>query len=83
MTRYLRDYKAEMMRCGILEELQVTSCNRVATDGLQVNIHEIRQQNPTWEEFQEALKTTFAMEHSSKATQTGFEDWLETLDKGL
>ena len=32
---YLRDYEAEMLRCGISEGLQVTSFNRGATDGLQ------------------------------------------------
>ena len=35
VSRYLRDYKAEMLRYGISEGLQVTSFNRVATDGLQ------------------------------------------------
>ena len=82
VSRYLRDYKAEMLRCGISEGLQVTSFNRVATDGLQASIHGIRQQNPTWEAFEEALKTTFAIEDSSKATRRGFEDWVETPDKG-
>ena len=72
-----------MLRCGILEGLQVTSFNRVATDGLQGSIHGIRQQNPTWEAFEEALKTTFAIEDSSKATRRGFEDWVETPDKGM
>ena len=47
VSRYLRDYKAEMIRCGISEGLQVTSFNRVATDGLQASIHRLRQQNPT------------------------------------
>ena len=42
MSRYLRDYKAEMLRCGISEGLQVTSFNRVATDWLQGSIHGIR-----------------------------------------
>ena len=37
VSRYLRDYKAEMLRCGILEGL--TSFNRVATDRLQASIH--------------------------------------------
>ena len=40
---YLRDYKAEMLRCGISEGLQVTSFNRVATDGRQKSIHGLRQ----------------------------------------
>ena len=30
VSRYLRDYKAEMLRCGISEIPQVTSFNRVA-----------------------------------------------------
>ena len=29
------------------------------------------------------LKTTFAIEDSSKTTRRGFEDWVETPDKGL
>ena len=29
------------------------------------------------------LKTTFAIEDSSKATRRGFEDWVETPNKGL
>ena len=72
-----------MLWCGISEGLQVTSFNQVATDGLQASIHGIRQQNPTWEAFEEALKTTFAIEDSSKATRRGFKDWVETPDKGL
>ena len=71
------------MRCGLSEELQVTSFNRVATDGLQGRIHDIRQQYPTWVAFEEALKSIYAIEDSSKATRRGFEDWVETLDKGL
>ena len=83
MSCYLRDYKAEMLRCGISEGLQVTSFNRVATDGLQASIHGIRQQNPTWEEFEQVLKTTFAIEDSSKETWRRFENWVETPDKEL
>ena len=30
VSRYLRDYKVEMLRCGISEGLQVTSFNRVS-----------------------------------------------------
>ena len=83
VSRYLQDYKAEMLRCRASEGLQVTSFNRVATDGLQGSIHGLQQQNPTWEAFEEALKTTFAIEDSSKATRRGFNDWVETPDKGL
>ena len=61
----------------------MTSFNRVATDGLQGSIHEIRQQNPTWEAFEKALKTTFVIQDSSKVTRRGFEDWVETSEKGL
>ena len=39
--------------------LQVTSFNRVATDELQESIHEIRQQNPTWESFEEAIREAY------------------------
>jgi hypothetical protein len=41
VSRYLRDYKAEMLWCRISDGLQVTSFNRVATDGLQASIHGI------------------------------------------
>ena len=68
VSRYLRDYKSEMLQCGISEGLQVLSFNRMATDGLQVRIHEIQQQHPTWAAFEDALKTTYSMEDSSKAT---------------
>jgi hypothetical protein len=33
--------------------------------------------------FEEMSKRTYAMEDSSKATWRGFEDWVETLSKGL
>ena len=82
VSHYFRDCE-EMLRCGISEGLQVTSFNRVATNGLQRSIHGIRQQNSTWEAFEEAPKTTFAIENSSKATRRGFKDWVETPDKGL
>ena len=35
------------------------------------------------EAFEEALKTSFAIEDSSKATRRGFEDWVRTPDKGM
>ena len=70
---YFRDYKADMLRCGISEGLQVTSFNWVATDGPQASIHGLRQQNPTWEAFGEELKRTFAIEDSSKATRRGLK----------
>ena len=75
VSRYLRDYKAEMMRYRISEGLQVLSFNHMGMDGLQGSISEIRQHHPTWVVFEEALKTKYALEHSSKATWRGFEDW--------
>ena len=59
VSRYLRDYKAEMLRYGISERLQVIYFNRVATDELQESIHEIQQQNPTWESFEEAIREAY------------------------
>ena len=59
VSRYLRDYKMEMLRYGISERLQVLSFNRVATDELQERIHEIRQQSPMWESFEEAIRDTY------------------------
>ena len=55
VSHYLHDYKAEMMRCGILEGLQVISFSRVATNELQESIYKIRQQNPMWVSFEKAL----------------------------
>ena len=83
VSRYLRDYKEEMLRCRISEGLQVISFNGVASDGLQASIHGIQQQNPRWEAFEEALKAAYVIEDSSKATRRGFEDWVEAPDKGL
>ena len=59
VSGYLQDYKAEMLRYGISERLQVSSFNRVATDELQERIHEIRQQSPTWESFEEAIRDAY------------------------
>ena len=59
VSGYLWDYKAEMLRYGSWERLQVTSFNRVATDELQESIHKIRQQNPTWESFEEAIRDAY------------------------
>ena len=74
LSHYLWNYKEQMLQCGISEGLQVTSFNQVATDGLEGSSHEIQQQNPMWEAFEEALKTTFAIKDSSKTTRRGFED---------
>ena len=46
VSRYLCDYKVEMIRCGIPEGLQVISFSRVATDELHESIYKIQQQNP-------------------------------------
>ena len=64
VSRYLRDYKAEMLRCGISEGLQMTSFHRMATDELQASIHGLL----TWEAFEEELKRAFAIEDFSKST---------------
>ena len=80
---YLRDYKSEMLHGSISEGLKVLSFNLVATDGLQGNIHKRRQQYPTWAAFEEALKLTYSIEDSSKETQRGFEDWVETPKRGI
>ena len=58
VSGYLWDYRAEMLRYGISERLQMTSFNQVATDRLQGSIHEIRKQNSTWAAFEETMKTT-------------------------
>mgnify|MGYP000220413431 CR=1 FL=1 len=80
---YLHDYKSEMLQCGISEGLQVLSFNRVATDGLPGGIHATQQQHPTWAAFEEAMKSTYSMEDTSKAMRRGFEDWVETPKKEL
>ena len=76
MSHYLRDYKAEMLRCEISKGLHVTFFNRVTTDGLQASFHGIQQQNPTCGAFEEALKTMFAIGDCSKLTRRGFDDWV-------
>ena len=59
VSRYLRDYRVVMLRCGISEGLHVLSFNRAAMDGIQWSIHEIRQQYLTWTTFKEELRMTF------------------------
>ena len=76
VSRYLRDYKAEMMRCGISERLQVISFNRVAMDELQESIHKIRQQNPTWGSFEEALREAYDYERSKGRDRREFDEWV-------
>jgi hypothetical protein len=69
---YFRDYKAQMLRCGISEGYQVIAFNRVAADHLQASVREL--QHPTWPAFEATMKMAYAMEGSSKATWRGFED---------
>ena len=76
VSRYLRDYKAEMIRCGIPEGLQVTSFNRVATDELQERIHKIRQQNSTWGSFEEALREAYDYKRSKGQDRRKFDEWV-------
>ena len=76
VSGYLRDYKAEMLRYGISERLQVTSFNRVAMDELQESIHEIRQQNPTWGSFEEALREAYDYERPKGRGRGEFEQWV-------
>ena len=76
MPRYLRDYKAEMLRYGISERLQVISFNRVATDELQESIHKIRQQNPTWGSFEEALREAYDYERPKGRHRREFDEWV-------
>jgi hypothetical protein len=83
VSRYLQDYRAHMLRCGISEGYQVSAFNRVATDRLQASLRELQQQHPTWPAFEAAMKTAYAMEDSSKATWRGFEDWVAVPNKGL
>jgi hypothetical protein len=83
VSRYLRDYKAQMLRCGISENYQVIAFNRVATDHLQTTLRELQQQHPTWPAFEAAMKTAYAVEDSSKVTWRGFEDWVAVPNKGL
>ena len=76
MSRYLRDYKAEMMRCGISERLQVISFNRVAMDELQESIHKIWQQNPTWGSFEEALREAYDYEGPKGRDRRECDEWV-------
>jgi hypothetical protein len=82
VSRYLRDYRAQMLRCGILEVI-VIAFNRVATDCLQASLRELQQQHPTWPAFEATMKMAYAMEDSSKATWRGFEDWVAVPNNGL
>jgi hypothetical protein len=83
VSRYLRDYKAQMLRCGISEGYQVIAFNRVAADCLQASLRELQQQHPTWPTFEAAMKTAYTMEDTSKPKRRNFEDWVDTSNKGL
>jgi hypothetical protein len=63
VSRYLQDYKAQILQYGISEGYQVISFNRVAVDRLQGSLCELQQQHPTWLAFEETMKTTYIMEH--------------------
>ena len=76
VSRYLRDYKAEMMRCRISEGLQVISFSRVASDELQESIYEIRQQNTTWVSFEKALLEKYDYERSMRQDRREFDQWV-------
>ena len=78
-TRYVRDHKAEMLQCRISEVLQVLSFNRMAMNGLQGNIHALRQQHPTWPTFEEALKNAYAIEDTSKVLKIGWKSQTKVL----
>ena len=47
VSRYMRDYKAEMVRCGVSEALRVSAFSRIATDGLQEKIQDLQETNTT------------------------------------
>ena len=76
VSSYLRDYKAEMMRCRIPEGLQVIYFNRVATDELQERIHKIQQQNSTWGSFEEALREAYDYERWRGQDRREFDEWV-------
>jgi hypothetical protein len=44
VSRYLRDYRPQMLRCKIWEGYQVIAFNRVATDRLQASLRELKMQ---------------------------------------
>ena len=84
VSTYLRDYKAEMLRYGISERLQVISFNRVATDELQESIHGIRQQNPTWGSFEEAIREAYDYLRPKRTrtwSMNGGQKWVTSDDR--
>ena len=52
------------------------SSNRVATDELQESIHGIRQQNPTWGSFEEALREAYDNERLTGRGRGEFKQWV-------
>ena len=76
VSRYLREYKAEMMQYRIPEGLQVISFSRVASDELQERIHKIQQQNSTWESFEEALREAYDYERWTGRDRREFDEWV-------
>ena len=75
VSRYMHDYKAEMVHCGVSEALRVSSFSRIATDVLQEKIQELREANTTWATFEQAVLNAFAIDDSTKETKRGFEEW--------
>ena len=53
-----------MLRCGILNGMQVLSFNRIGTYGLLGGIHELEQQHPIWVVFEQDMKSTYAIDDS-------------------
>ena len=76
VSSYLRDYKAEMMRCRIPKGLQVISFSRVASDKLQESIYEIQQQNTTWGSFEKALSEKYDYERWRGQDRREFDEWV-------
>ena len=60
----------------LLERLQVISFNRVAMDVLQESIHKVRQQNPTWGSFEEALREAYDYESPKGRDRRKFDEWV-------
>ena len=83
VSHYMRDYKAEMVRCGVSEALRISTFSRIATDDLQEKIQELRKANTTWATFERAVLNAFAMDDSTKETRRGFEEWVDLPHKGM
>ena len=49
----------------------------------QESIHARQQQHPAWLVFEEAMKTSYSMEDTSKEPRIRFEDWAEVSKREL